>query len=92
MITLIKGQKVEINPTTVIVDVNGVGYELIKLSARSDSSFFNLLKKPGLWLQKITTKQREENMVEGSITALKEVFGDRYEDMVGKEYTAEAIG
>ena len=72
--------------------VAGVGYELIKSSARSDSLFFNLLKKPGLWLQKITTKQPKENMVEVSITALKEAFGDRYEDMAGKEYTAEAIG
>ena len=70
----------------------GVGYELIKSSARSDSLFFNLLKKPGLWLQKITTKQPEKNMVEVSIIALKEAFGDRYEDMAGKEYTAEAIG
>ena len=31
-------------------------------------------------------------MVEVSITALKEAFGDRYEDMAGKEYKAEAIG
>jgi len=72
--------------------VAGVGYELIKSSARSDSLFFNLLKKPGLWLQKITTKQPEENMVEVSITALKEAFGDRYEDMAGIKYRAEAIG
>ena len=56
------------------------------------SLFFNLLKKPGLWLQNITTKHPEDNMVEVSITALKEAFGDRYEDMAGKEYKAEAIG
>ena len=31
-------------------------------------------------------------MVDVSITALKEAFGDRYDEMVGKEYTAEAIG
>jgi len=72
--------------------VSGVGYELIKSSARCDSLFFNLLKKPGLWLQNITIKDPEENMVEVSITALKEAFGDRYEDMTGKKYTAEAIG
>ena len=72
--------------------VAGVGYELIKSSVRSDSLFFNLLKKPGLWLQKITTKQPEENMVEVSITSLKEAFNDRYEDIAGKKCTAEAIG
>ena len=72
--------------------VAGVGYEGIKLSARSDSIFFNILKKPGLWLQNITTQQPEDDMVEVSITALKEAFGDQYDTMIGKEYTAEAIG
>ncbi|MDC1037652.1 DUF1385 domain-containing protein [Candidatus Marinimicrobia bacterium] len=72
--------------------VSGVGYEIIKLSAKSDSFFFSILKKPGLWLQNITTKQPENEMVSVSITALKEAFGDCYDEMVGKEYTAEAIG
>ena len=31
-------------------------------------------------------------MVYVSITALKNAFGDKYEQMVGEEYTAEAIG
>ena len=31
-------------------------------------------------------------MIEVSITALKDAFGDKYEEMVGKEYIAEAIG
>ena len=64
----------------------------IKLSASSDSIFFRILKKPGLWLQNITTKQPEDDMVEVSITALKQAFGDHYDTMIGKEYTAEAIG
>jgi uncharacterized protein YqhQ len=72
--------------------VSGIGYELIKLSSKSDSIFFSILKKPGLLLQNITTKQPEDDMVEVSITALKEAFGDKYKNMVGKEYTAEAIG
>ena len=70
--------------------VAGVGYEGIKLSERSDSIFFNIIKKPGLWLQNITTQQPEDDMVEVSITALKEAFGDQYKTMIGKEYTAEA--
>jgi uncharacterized protein YqhQ len=72
--------------------VSGIGYELIKLSSKSDSIFFSILKKPGLLLQNITTKQPEDDMVEVSIAALKEAFGDKYKNMVGKEYTAEAIG
>ena len=42
MITLIKGQKIEINPTRVILDVNGVGYE-IKISLRTYSKIKDLL-------------------------------------------------
>ena len=53
---------------------------------------FRILKKPGLWLQNITTKKPEDEMVEVSIKALEKAFGDRYDEMVGKEYTAEAIG
>jgi uncharacterized protein YqhQ len=45
-----------------------------------------------LWLQNITTRKPEDDMVEVAITALKEAFGDQYEEMVGKEYVAEAIG
>ena len=72
--------------------VSGIGYEFIKPSFKSDSIFFSTLKKQGILLQNITTKQPEDDMVVVSITALKEAFGDKYEDMVGKEYTAEAIG
>ena len=72
--------------------VSGIGYELIKLSSRNNSLGFRLLKKPGLWLQNITTKKPEDEMVEVSIKALEKAFGDRYDEMVGKEYTAEAIG
>ena len=72
--------------------VSGIGYELIKLSSKSDSIFFSILKKPGILLQNITTKQPEDDMVVVSITALEEAFGNQYKDMVGKEYSAEAIG
>ena len=71
--------------------VSGIGYELIKISAKSDFILFYFLKLPGLWLQKITTRSPDEEMVEVSITALKEAFGDKYNQMVGKEYKAEAI-
>ena len=72
--------------------VSGVGYEIIKLIAKKNSLLFRLLRKPGLWLQNITTRPPDNDMVYVSITALKNAFGDKYEQMVGKEYTAEAIG
>lgn len=73
--------------------VAGASYEVLKFSARnSDNILFRMLRTPGLWLQNITTKKPEDDMVEVSIKSLKTAFGDRYTEVVGKEYIAEAIG
>ena len=73
--------------------VAGVSYEIIKVTARKgDSIIFRMLRAPGLWLQNITTRKPEDKMIEVAITALKEAFGDKFEEMSGKEYVAEAIG
>lgn len=73
--------------------VAGVSYEVIKITARKgESIIFRMLRAPGLWLQNITTRKPEDDMVEVAITALKQAFGDQYETMAGKEYIAEAIG
>ena len=72
--------------------VMGLSYEVIKLSAKNGSSFLvRVLRAPGLWLQNITTRQPEDEMVEVAITALESAFGEQYSEMVGKKYTAEAI-
>ena len=73
--------------------VAGVSYEIIKVTAKKgDSIIFRMLRAPGLWLQNITTRKPEDTMVEVAITALKEAFGDKFDEMSGKEYVAEAIG
>ena len=72
--------------------VSGFGYEMIKITSKSNSIFFYFLKKPGIYLQNITTKQPDDNMVEVSIAAIKDAFGDKYEEFRGQQFTAEAIG
>ena len=73
--------------------VAGISYEIIKITARKDESlFFRSLRAPGLWLQHITTQPPEDDMVDVAITALQSAFGEKYNEMIGKEYTAEAIG
>lgn len=73
--------------------VAGIGYEVLKISARNDDNvIFRALRAPGLWLQNITTKEPEDEMVEVAIESLKSAFGDKYKDVVGKKYVAEAIG
>ncbi len=72
--------------------VSGVGYELIKITSKSNLLIFRILKVPGIFLQNITTKQPDDQMIEVSITALKDAFGDEYDRFIGKKYKAEAIG
>ncbi len=73
--------------------VAGISYELIKITARNEKSWFlRALRAPGLWLQRITTQPPDDEMIAVAITALENAFGDRYKEMVGKKYTAEAIG
>ena len=72
--------------------VSGVGYELIKITSTSDLFVFRFLKAPGIFLQNITTKQPDDKMIEVSITALKDAFGNEYDRFIGKKYKAEAIG
>lgn len=52
---------------------------------------FRILKKPGILLQNITTREPDDKMVEVSIAAIKDAFGDEYEEYRGKQFTAEAI-
>lgn len=55
--------------------IGGVGYEITKLSAKySENLFLKFLIKPGLWVQKLTTKQPSNQQVEVAIKALKEVL------------------
>jgi len=72
--------------------VAGISYELIKISSRNNNLFFKVLRKPGLWLQNITTRQPDDEMVKVAISALETAFGDKLKTMSGKQYVAEAVG
>jgi len=54
--------------------IAGVSYELIRLAGRSDNRIINLLSKPGMALQKLTTKEPSADMVEVAIAAVEAVF------------------
>lgn len=56
--------------------VVGIGYELIKLAGRRDNWFTRVISAPGLWIQRITTKEPDDQMIECAIAALKEVIPD----------------
>lgn len=54
--------------------IAGVSYELIRLAGRFDNWFVNLLSKPGLWMQALTTREPEDDMIEVGIAAVEAVF------------------
>ncbi len=54
--------------------VAGVSYELLRLLAKTQNKFFLLFKWPGLALQKITTREPEDKMIECAITAFTTVL------------------
>lgn len=60
----------------------GIGYELIKLCGRHDNKFTRVIAAPGLWAQRITTKEPEDDMIEVAIEAIKAVIPDDGSDIV----------
>ena len=54
--------------------IAGVSYEFIRLAGRSDNAVVNLLSKPGLWLQGLTTKEPDDSMIEVGIASVEAVF------------------
>ena len=54
--------------------IAGVSYEIIRLAGRSENPVIVLLSKPGLALQKLTTREPEPEMVEVAIQAVEAVF------------------
>ena len=60
----------------------GIGYELIKLCGRHDNTFTRIIAAPGLWAQRITTKEPDDDMIEVAITAIKAVIPDDGSDII----------
>ena len=54
--------------------IAGISYEVFKLSARSNSKLVRLISMPGLMLQKITTQEPDDSMLEVAIASLKAVL------------------
>ena len=50
--------------------VMGVGYEVLKFSGKHDNKCMRILVAPGLWMQRLTTKEPDDDMIEVGITAL----------------------
>ena len=54
----------------------GVGYEVLKLCGRYDNIITRIISAPGVWVQRITTKEPDDSMLEIAIAALGAVLSD----------------
>lgn len=58
----------------IIPVVAGVAYEIIRLAGRSENPIVNFLSKPGLFMQRLTTKEPDDDMIEVGIASVEAVF------------------
>ena len=54
--------------------IAGISYEILHLAGDSDGALINLVSKPGLAIQKLTTKEPDDSMIEVAIQAVEAVF------------------
>ncbi len=65
--------------------ISGISYELIRLAGRTDFFLVKIVSAPGLWLQRLTTKEPDEEMIEVAIKSVEAVFD-------WKDYLKDAFG
>ncbi|MDE6318150.1 MAG: DUF1385 domain-containing protein, partial [Lachnospiraceae bacterium] len=54
--------------------IAGISYEIIRLAGRSNNILVRMISAPGMWLQRLTTREPDESMVEVAIAAIEAVF------------------
>ena len=72
--------RIELTPV-----IAGISYEILKLAGRSENPLVNFFSKPGLAIQRLTTKEPDDDMIEVAIRAVEAVFD-------WKKYEAENFG
>lgn len=65
--------------------IAGISYEILRLAGNSDNPVINALSKPGLMLQRLTTREPDDGMIEVGIKSVEAVFD-------WKQYEAETFG
>ncbi len=57
-----------------------LAYECIKFAGKHDNTFTRILSAPGLWTQRLTTREPSDEMIEVAIAAMKEVIPENAKD------------
>ena len=71
--------------------ISGISYEIIQLAGRTSSPLIRLISGPGLWMQLITTREPDDDMIRVGIASVEAVFDWRA--YLAKEfgYSAESL-
>lgn len=75
--------------------VVGIGYEFLMFSAKHDNIVTKVLTAPGLWIQRITTREPDASQIEVAIRSLKCALPDEFPEeiaIVEAENAAEEAG
>ena len=60
--------------------VVGISYELIKLAGRYTNIFTKIISAPGLWMQRLTTREPDDSQIEIAIAAITPCLPKEGED------------
>ncbi len=60
----------------------GIGYELIKICGKHDNWLTRIIAAPGLWFQRLTVMEPDEDMIECAIASIKEVIPEDGSDQI----------
>ena len=54
--------------------IAGISYEILRVAGRREGPIINALSKPGMWMQHLTTKEPDDEMIEVGIASVEAVF------------------
>jgi uncharacterized protein YqhQ len=54
--------------------IAGISYEFIQLAGRTDNKVMDILSRPGMWVQNMTTREPDDDMIEVGIASVEAVF------------------
>ena len=60
--------------------IAGVSYEILRLAGRSNSKIMDMVSRPGMWMQGLTTTEPDDDMIEVAIAAVKPVLPENPEE------------
>lgn len=73
--------------------IAGVSYELLRAAGRHDNVIMRILSKPGMWMQQLTTKEPDDDMIEVGIASVEAIFDWKayQKEAFGKEFPEETV-